>query len=515
MSQAQQGADDNYKWLVLITVVFGAFASILDATIVNTALPTIQRDFKADLHLASYVATAYILAAGVAVPASAFLANRFGIKRIYLLSLTSFTIFSAICGIAPNIDVLILARVLQGAGGAALFPLSFAMLFSVFPDNERGKANGIFGIPVLAAPALGPTLGGYISEYIDWRWVFYVNVPVGVIGVLMGIRLLREVPPRPETRFDVVGFLLAASGLGLLLFGLSNLAYDGWSSVRTVSGPIIVSLVLIAAFVPWELTRQQPLLNLRLYLRWNYTIGTLIIVIATIGLFGPGFLLPQYLQVLRGETPFQAGLLLLGQGVGAVIGTIISGQIYNRVGPRLLMTTGAVVLTVTSFMLAQWTTATADLGLLPWILLLRGLGLPLTLQSTNAVALQGIRGQILPQATTLNVVVRNVTGSLAIGVLTTYLQQRTTAHIAALGKGIGYHISATQGAQQLAHLPKPVLEAFAAAYHDTYVVTAVIAIPTILLALLVRPGKAGADRQAGADNQAPREREQPAAAGAG
>lgn len=161
----REAAGDRYKWLVLITVVFGAFASILDSTIVNTALPKIQSVFGADLHLASYVATGYTLAAGIVVPASGFLANRFGIKRIYLGSLTLFTIGSALCGLAPNIIFLIAFRVPRGAGGAALFPLSFALLFQVFPQEERGRANGFFGIPVLVAPALGPTLGGYLSQY--------------------------------------------------------------------------------------------------------------------------------------------------------------------------------------------------------------------------------------------------------------------------------------------------------------------------------------------------------------
>ncbi len=193
---------DNYRWLVLITVVFGAFASILDATIVNTALPRIQHDFGADLHVASYVVTGYILAAGVVVPASGFLANRFGTKRVYLISLVLFTLGSAVCGAAPSIHLLIAARVLQGAGGAALFPLSFAMLFSVFPNEERGKANGIFGIPILAAPALGPSLGGYLTQYADWRWVFYVNLPESaLLGVVLGWKVLREIYDPPRVAF--------------------------------------------------------------------------------------------------------------------------------------------------------------------------------------------------------------------------------------------------------------------------------------------------------------------------
>ncbi|HXT37400.1 MAG TPA: DHA2 family efflux MFS transporter permease subunit, partial [Chloroflexota bacterium] len=322
---------------MLVTVVFGAFASILDSTIVNTALPRIQHDFGADLHLASYVATGYILAAGVVVPASAFLANRFGIKRVYVSSLVLFTLGSALCGLAPNIDLLIAARVLQGAGGAALFPLSFAMLFGVFSNEERGKANALFGIPVLVAPALGPTLGGYLTQYVDWRWVFYVNLPVGIVGVVMALRVLREAPLRTDRAFDLPGFLFASSGLGLLLFGLSNLAYDGWSSVGTVSGPILCSVVLLAIFVAVALRGKAPLLYLRLYQRRNYTLGTIIVLVGTVALFGPGFLLPQYLQGLRSQTPFEAGLLLLWGGLGAVGGSVLSGQLYNRLGPKIMI----------------------------------------------------------------------------------------------------------------------------------------------------------------------------------
>ena len=487
--QAGAGAvvPDNYKWLVLFTVVFGAFASILDTTIVNTALPSIQHSFGADLHLASYVATAYILAAGVVVPASAYLANQFGIKRVYTLSLALFTITSALCGLAPNIGLLIVFRILQGAAGAALFPLSFALLFSVFAENERGKANGIFGIPVLAAPALGPTIGGFLSQYADWRWVFYVNLPVGIIGVVLAIRVLRETPTR-SSPFDLPGFALVAAGLGLLLFGLSNLAYDGWGYAKTVSGPVIASLVLLAAFVLVELRTSQPLLNLKLYLRRNFTLGTLVSLIATVGLFGPGFLLPQYLQGLRGQTPSQSGLLLLWQGVGAVAGTIITGQIYNRVGPKILTIAGAAVLMVTSFLLAIWTTATSDLVLLSLILLVRGFGLPLTLQSINTLALSGIRGPNLPQATTLNVVARNVVGSLAIAILTNYLDDRRNGYVAALGaKAVqGLKQSAGAGIAGISHLPEPVRAAIASAYHDTFVICGLVTIPALLIGFLLQ-----------------------------
>jgi DHA2 family multidrug resistance protein len=483
MPSGGESPKDNYRWWVLATVVFGAFASILDSTIVNTALPRIQHDFGADLHLASYVATGYILAAGVVVPASGFLANRFGMKRVYTTSLVLFTLGSALCGAAPNIHLLIAARVLQGAGGAALFPLGFALLFSVFSNEERGKANGIFGIPVLAAPALGPTLGGYLTEYADWRWVFYVNLPIGIVGVIMCLRILRKSPTRANLRFDLLGFVLASSGLGLLLFGLSNLAYDGWNSTTTVSGPIIVSILLLAAFVVEALWSSAPLLQLRLYERRNYLLGTLIILVGTVGLFGPGFLLPQYLQGLRDQTPFEAGLLLLWGGIGAVFGSVASGQLYNRLGPKLLIFIGLIILTITSLLLTLWTTVNSDLTLLVPIMLVRGFGLPLMLQSVNTMALDGIRGPTLPDATTLSVVMRNIVGSLSIALLTNFLYDRAASHARDLCHTACGHLgNISVGGVPGSAMPPVIRQAVADGFQDTYVVVTILVLPAFLLA---------------------------------
>ena len=484
--QDQQHTEGSYKWWVLATVVFGAFVSILDTTIVNTALPKIQQAFHADLHLASYVATGYILAAGVVVPLSAFLANRFGIKRVYLASLALFTVFSALCGLAPNTLILILCRILQGAGGAALFPLSFSLLFAAFPQDERGKANGYFGLPVLVAPALGPTLGGYLTQYLDWRYVFFVNLPIGVIGVIMGWKVLREEVRQPHRRFDPWGFALIAVGLGLLLFGLSNLAYDGLQSILTVSGPIVAGVVLVTAFVWTELRHDEPLLDMRLYTRRNFAVGNVITWLATVGLFGPAFLLPQYLQVLRGLTPFAAGLLLVWQGAGSVVGTLVSGQLYNRIGPKVLIMAGAIVSVVTGYFIAQWTGVIGALSILPFILIGRGVGLPILLQPTNTSSLDGITGAGLPEATTLNVVARNVVASFSIAVLTDILQARTITYAAHLGKGAVNKIAQGGTTGTATHLSKPLADAQALAYHDVFLVTTIVVVPAIILGLFLR-----------------------------
>jgi len=511
------------KWLVLITVVFGAFVAILDNTIVNTAIPKLQAVFGADLHQISYVATGYTLATGVVVPATGFLANRFGIKRMYIGSLILFTIGSALCGLSWNTASLIFFRVLQGAGGAALFPLSFAILFQAFPPEERGRANGFFGIPVLFAPAIGPTIGGYLVQYVDWRWIFYVNVPIGIVGVILGLRVLRESPPRPELKFDVPGFVLAAGGLALLLYGASNLAFDGFSSITTVSGPLIVAAVLLIAWIPAELRARQPLLNLRLFTQRNFLLGNLLTWIGTIGIFGPTFLLPQYLQNWRGLDPFPAGLLLFTSGVGTVFGTVLAGNLYNRVGPRVLIIVGGLVTIISSLLLQGWSTADSAYSVLPWILLLRGFGLPLFLQSANTSALYGITGRDLPTATTLNVVARNVVAALSIAILTNIFRTQQVVHQAnlsarvtradpaanAMYNGLVNHflslgLSASQAVgAAIGQLSRQVaLQGAVLAFQDVYWLTAIVTIPVILLAFLVRPPRPTAGGGGGAPQAA-------------
>lgn len=476
---------DNYRWWVLATAVFGAFVSIMDATVVVTALPRLQTIFGVDLRQISYVATAYTLAQGVVVAASAYLATRFGIKPVYLTSLALFTAGSALCGLATSAPMLIAFRVLQGAGGAALVPLAFSLVLGAFPPAQRGLANGVFGIPVLAAPALGPTVGGYLVQYVDWRWIFYLNVPIGVAGALLGWRVLRPTPPQRGLPFDLRGFLLLAPALGLLLFGLSNLSYDGPGALMTVSGPLVAAALLLAVYVPVELGTARPLLDLRLFARRNYWAGSLIAWVSTVGLFGASFLLPQYLQALRGLSPYDAGLLLLPQGLAAIAGTVAAGALYTRVDPRILIVGGAVAMAAATFLLGAWSTLTSAVALLAPLLVLRGLAVPALTQTAGTVALQGIEGAALPGANTLSVVTRSVVSSLAVAGLVNLLQSRQLAHAGALAAG--------------GHATRAVArQAQALAYQDVYVVAGVVAVAAVVLPLLLRPERPTAAAQVAA-----------------
>jgi len=397
-----------------------------------------------------------------------------------------------------------------GAGGAALFPLAIALIFAVFPPEERGAVNGFFGIPVLFAPAIGPTLGGYIVQYIDWRWIFYVNVPIGIVGVVIGLRSLPAPAPQTGLRFDLRGFLILAAGLALLLYGLSNLAYDGWGSVTTVSGPTIAAVLLLLLWIPVELNTPTPLLDLRLFKERNFLWGNIIIWVATIGLFGAAFLLPQYLQRLRGLDPYTSGLQLLPQGLASIVATVLAGLLYNRVGPRVLIALGAAALAYDTFLLAGVSTPTAAFAALTPILILRGLALPPLAQTSNTLALQGVQGAALAGASTLIVVGRQVVASLAVAVLTNILQTQTLVHNAGLAARVnltdpavaamyngavarfearGLTPGAATGAALAQMAGQVQAQASALPFQDVFVISTLIVIPAILLPFLLRPQK--------------------------
>ncbi len=351
----RQGAGLQYKWIVAMVVIIGVFMAILDSTIVNIAIPRLQSVFGADLHSVQWVLTAYILAQGVATPAAAFLANRLGIKRFYIMSLAAFTLGSALCGLAWNLPLLITFRVVQAIGGAALFPLSLTLIFREFPPQERGTALGLFGVPALLAPALGPTLGGYLVTYADWPIIFYVNVPIGIAAVILASIFLRELRDETRQSFDAVGFIFSTIGLACVLYGLSSASTDGWGSTTVVSTLIVGSLALVI-FVVVELviinSGGYPLLDLRIFTNASFTISTIANVFVVFALFGGLFLLPVYLQILRGQSAFQAGLLLLPQALASMVSVVVGGRLVDRFGVRVVVIPGLLILAVASWQLS-------------------------------------------------------------------------------------------------------------------------------------------------------------------
>lgn len=426
----RQGGGIAYKWVVAMVTVVGVFMAILDSTIVNIAIPRLQTAFGADLHSVQWVLTGYLLAQAVGTPVVAFFSDRLGIKRFYIISLAAFTVGSALCGLSWSLPTLIFFRVLQGLGGAALFPLSMTLIFREFPPQERGSAMGLFGVPALLAPALGPTLGGYIVTYAGWPLIFFINVPIGIVAVVLSMIFLREFSDNTHNSFDVLGFIFSAVGLGTLLYGLSNASTDGWGSV-TVLGFMGVGILALFIFVVVELMivnrGGQPLLDLRVFANRSFLTSTIASVLVVFALYGGLFLLPVYLQSLRGESAFQAGLILLPQALASMVATVVSGRLVDRIGVRAIVIPGLLVLAFANWQLS-FLTINSPFGWLQLILVLRGLALGLTMQPLMVSAMAEIRPQLLAQASSMSTAVRFVASSLGIAILATLVQTQTKIH---------------------------------------------------------------------------------------
>ena len=434
----RKGAGIPYKWIVAGVVIFGLFMTILDGTIVNIAIPRLQNVFGTNLTSVQWVLTAYTLVQGVATPLTAFLAQRLGQKRLYILALAGFTAGSALCGLSINLPMLIFFRIVQGATGAFLSPLAITLLYSEFPPEERGVALGALGIPILLAPAVGPTLGGYIVTYLGWQLIFYINVPIGIVGIFMGSIFLREGRAEAHTPFDTPGFLLSSVGLGSLLYALSDASTDGWGSVK-VSGFLVCGILLLVTFVVVELRIAsrggKPLLDLRVFASMPFTTSNFASVLVIFALYGGLFLLPIYFQELRGLSAYQAGLLLLPQAFAAMVASIVSGRLVDKIGVRAVIIPGLVNLAI-----ALWLFSSIGLdtpyGTIQLWLIVRSFALGFCFQPLSVSAFSGFKPDRLPQATAVNTALRFVTSSLAVAVMATLVQTQTAVHYGHLAEQV-------------------------------------------------------------------------------
>ena len=504
----QRPARLEYKWVVALIVIFGVFMSILDQTIVNIAIPRLQTAFGADIHSVQWVLTAYILTQGVVTPTAAYFSDTFGIKRFYIFCLAAFTICSALCGLAWSLPVLILFRVLQGAGGAALFPMSITLLFREFPPHERGVAMGFFGVPALLAPALGPTLGGYIVTFAGWQPIFYINVPIGIVAIILAMVLLREYRPEGRTRFDFIGFFFAAIGLATMLYALSDASTDGWTS-GTVLGFLLVGLIFLALFVITEIIIAnrggQPLLDLRLFANGPFRTAIIASVFVIFCLFSGLFLFTIYLQTIRGLSAFQTGLLLLPQALASMVSVIVGGRLVDRIGVRAVMIPGLLILAFATWQLTFLTTS-SPYSWIQLIFILRGLALGLTIQPLTVAMMAEVRPRQLAQASSLNTVGRAVSSSLGIAVIATLVQTQTQVHFGHLAEqvtassrigqllpqlqayfvahGAGMQAARTAALQVIAGLLQS--QSFVLALHDAFVLTIFVIVLAIIATLFVR-----------------------------
>ncbi len=438
------------KYAIALTAALGLFMAVLDNTIVNVALTPMATSLNASLSSIQWVVTGYFLAQAAVIPAAGYFSNIFGIKRVFMICLGLFVIGSFLCGLAQNETMLIIFRVLQGVGGGALFPLAQAIAFSAFPPQERAKSSAIVGIPVLLAPAFGPTIGGLLTVNFGWEYIFFINVPVGFLAIFLAWRVLPadNLSDQKQGSFDYIGLSLSILGVLAVVysFTLVSQSQPGTETATNPRGELYgwgywlvwvlmgVGAALLAAFSYYELKiSKNPVLDLRLFKKYNFTVASILTWFTAVVVFGSLFMLPIFLEQVR--TPnlsaLDAGLALMPQGLAAAVAVGSGGFLYNKIGPRALVMIGAVLLIISSWQLTQLTPTTGGLDIMPW-LIIRGLGFGFTAIPVQTLALQSVDRAALPKASSLFNVCRQIFSSIGIAALATMFVQQTAQHAAEL-----------------------------------------------------------------------------------
>jgi EmrB/QacA subfamily drug resistance transporter len=413
----------EYKWIVAIVFVFGMFIDILDTTIVNVALPELARQFDASTASIEWIVLGYLLSLAVWVPASGWIGDRLGTRRVYLFALAMFTVASALCGQAHSLSELVAFRVLQGVGGGMLVPVGTAMLFRAFPPIERAKASTVLMVPTVLAPALGPVLGGWLVTDVSWRWIFYVNLPVGVAAFAIGFLYLRESREGVAGRFDIAGFVLSAAGLALTLFALSQGPEKGWRSLEVLLTGTIGVISFIALIVV-ETRIPDPMLALRLFKERMFRNANIVLTLTYGSFIGVIFLMPLYLQRLRGYSALESGLTTFPQAIGVIISSQIVGRLYHRVGPRRLIVFGMTTMAVVTLPLAFIGLHT-DLWTIRAIMFARGIAMAFAFVPMQAATYANITPVDTGRASAIYSTQRQVAASLGVASLATLLISRT------------------------------------------------------------------------------------------
>jgi len=419
----------NQKIAVGVVFVSAMFMNIMDITIVNVALPTIGRDFRIAPTAVDGIVIAYLVSLAVFIPASGWLGDRFGGKRVLLSAIVVFTVGSVLCGLAQNLSELVFFRVIQGAGGGMLAPVGMAMLFRVFPPAERIRAASILTVGTTLAPAIGPVLGGLLVTDLTWRWVFFVNLPIGIAAVTFGALFLERSQPQAAGVFDIPGFALGGAGLGLLMYGVSEGPLKDWSSPIVIS-TCVAGFLLLVALVVVELRTAHPMMDLRLLSGRLFRSSSGVIFLSSAGFLGTLYLIPLYFQDARGLSALQSGLSTFPEAFGVMIGAQFASRlIYPRLGPRRHITAGLIGLAATMLLLTQ-ISLTTNLWLIRGIMFILGLMVAQIFVPSQAASFAKISPANTGRASTLFNTGRQVGSAVGVAILSTVLIGIGSTHAA-------------------------------------------------------------------------------------
>jgi EmrB/QacA subfamily drug resistance transporter len=413
---------ERHVWRIAFVIVIGSIMSILDTTIVNVALETLGRDLHSTIGDIQWVITGYMLSLAAVIPVTGWAARRFGAKPVYLLSLVLFTAGSVLCGLATSVGMLIVFRVLQGIGGGMLLPVGQLMMARAAGPSRMGRVMSIVAVPAMLAPILGPTLGGLIVDNTSWRWIFFVNVPVGALAFVASLRTLPRDEPSAADSLDVRGLVMLATGVPLLTYGLAEIGATGSFTATRAVAPLLVGLALVAVFVRHALGARRPLLDLRLYARSTFASASLAMFCLGAALFGGMVLMPLYWQQVRHESVVDTGLLTAPMGLGMALVLPLAGRLTDRLGGGPLALVGV---TVTSLATIPFGLIAADSSItyLSVAMFVRGIGVGLAFMPAMTAAYAALDRSELSDATPQLNMLQRIGGSIGTAVLAVVLQR--------------------------------------------------------------------------------------------
>lgn len=431
---AGEWAPSFNPWLIAAAVMLATFMEVLDTSVANVALPHIAGNLSATPEESTWVLTSYLVSNAIILPATNWLTRYFGRKNFLIFCIMIFTASSALCGAAASLGMLIVARILQGAGGGALQPIAQSVLMESFPTEKRGSAMAVFGMGIVVAPIIGPTLGGWITDNYSWRWIFYINVPVGIIAVLMA-RTFIEDPPyikqqRPG-RIDYIGFGMMAVALGTMQLVLDKGQEEDWFSSSLITWAAVFAGVTFISFIIWELRAKEPIVNLRILANRNFAVGTALMTVLGIVLYGTIALLPLFLQTLLGYPALQSGLAVSPRGLGSIASMVIVSRLIGKINGRYLLLFGFSLLAFSTYLFSD-INLQISMGSIVWPGIISGFAMGFVFVPLTTMALGTLANDQMGNASGVFNLMRNTGGSLGIAAVTTMLARGVQIHQAAM-----------------------------------------------------------------------------------
>ncbi|WAA13848.1 DHA2 family efflux MFS transporter permease subunit [Fervidibacillus halotolerans] len=420
----------------MIAILFiGAFVSFMNETFLNIALPSIMKDFEVSASTVQWLSTGYMLVNGILIPASAFLMQKFTNRQLYITAMSVFTIGSVLASVSPTFAVLLIARLLQASGAAIMAPLLMNVMLVSFPVEKRGAAMGVFGLVMITAPAIGPTLSGWIVEHYSWRTLFDIIFPIAILTLLLAIFKLKNVLPQKEISLDVLSLILSSIGFGGILYGFSSAGEKGWDSVY-VYGTIVVGIISLTLFIVRQLTLKEPLLEFRIYKYPMYALSSAISIVISMAMFSAMLLMPIYIQTIRGISPFDSGLLMLPGAIIMGIMSPITGRLFDKYGARMLAVIGLSITIYTTYLFSNLTMDTSY-GFIMFIYCMRMFGMSMVMMPVMTNGLNQLPQRMNPHATAMNNTLQQVSGAIGSAFLVTLMQNKTEAEMESLAMSTG------------------------------------------------------------------------------